>query len=127
MEFDAMKQEEVDGHQRTIIQGRWKKEVVQRFPKGKDDSLPVFVPDLVRLYVDSQTLFPERLLYLKKQPEKKALRPLLNLEFRNVELDAPVNEKEFEFLIPPDVVPEDVTKMYVDRITGAAEAPPASK
>ncbi len=127
MVFDAMKQEEVDGHQRTILQGRWKKEVAQRFPKGKDDSLPPFVPDLVRLYVDAQTLFPERLLYLKKQPEKKAFRPLVNLEFRNVELDGPVDEKEFKFEIPPDVVPEDVTKMYVDRITGSTEAPPATK
>ncbi len=127
MVFDAMKQEEVDGHQTTIIQGRWKKEVAQRFPKGKDDSLPPFVPDLVRLYVDSQTLFPERLLYLKKQPEKKALRPLVSLEFRNVELDGPVDEKEFKFEIPPDVVPEDVTKMYVDRITGSTETPAATK
>jgi outer membrane lipoprotein-sorting protein len=127
MVFDAMKQEEVDGHQRTIVQGRWKKEYSQRFPKGKDDSLPAFVPDLVRLYVDSQTLFPERLLYLKKQPEKKALRPLVNLELRNVELDGPVDEREFKFDIPEGVVPEDVTKMYVDRITGSTETPPATK
>ena len=127
MVFDAMKQEEVEGHRRTIIQGRWKKEFAQRFPKGKDDSLPAFVPDLVRLYVDAQTLFPERLLYLKKQQEKKTLRPLVNLEFQNVELDGPVDEKEFKFDIPEGVVPEDVTKMYVDRITGSAEAPPATK
>ena len=127
MVFDAMKQEEVDGHQRTIVQGRWKKEFAQRFPKGKDESLPAFVPDLVRLYVDSQTLFPERLLYLKKQPEKKSLRPLVNLEFSNVELDGSVDEKEFKFDIPEGVVPEDVTKMYVDRITGSTDAPPATK
>ncbi len=126
MVFDAMKQEESEGHQRTIIQGRWKKELVQRFPKEKDDSLPPFVPDLVRLYVNTQTLFPERLLYLTKQPEKKTFKPLVSLEFHNVEFDGPIDEKSFVFEVPEDddIVPEDVTKMYLDRLTAPGDAAP---
>ena len=127
MVFAAMKEEDTDGHRRTTIQGQWKKELAQRFAKNKDDSLPAFVPDFVRLSVNSETLFPERLLYLKKQPEKKTLKPLVSLEFRNVELDGPISEESFVFEIPPGVIPEDITKIYVDRLTPAPEAPPAKQ
>lgn len=126
VDFDVIKHDEGEAGPRTIIQGHWKEEILQRFPKGKDNSLPAFVPDLVRLYVNSETLFPERLLYLKKQPESKKLRPLVNLEFRNVELDVPVDDSAFKFDIP-DVVPEDVTKLYLDRINGTQEPVPPAK
>ncbi|WP_373652602.1 outer membrane lipoprotein carrier protein LolA [Schlesneria sp. DSM 10557] len=126
VDFDVIKEEASEGGPRTIIQGKWKSEILQRFPKGKDNSLPAFVPDLVRLYVNSENLFPERLLYLKRQPESKKLRPLVNLEFRNVELDTPVDDDAFKFDIP-DVVPEDVTKIYLDRINGVTETAPPAK
>ena len=126
MDFDAMKQEEIEGQSRTIIQGRWKKEVIQRFPKEKEDLLPAFVPDLVRVYVNAENLFPTRILYLKRQPEKKTLKPLLSLEFQNVELNEPVSDDLFVFEIPKDVIPEDITKIYLDRLTPPA-APPAAK
>ena len=124
MVFDAIKQEPSDGHNRTLIQGHWKKEIAQRFPKEKNDALPAFVPDFVRLYVNPETLFPERILYLKKQPEKKTLKSLVSLEFQNVVLDGPVDDESFVFDIPKDVIPEDITKNYVDRLTPPAEAPP---
>jgi hypothetical protein len=123
MVFDAMKQEPADGHNRTLIQGHWKKEIAQRFPKEKNDALPAFVPDFVRLYVNADTLFPERILYLKKQPEKKTLKTLVSLEFQNVVLDGPVDEESFVFEIPKDVIPEDITKSYLDRLTPPAETP----
>lgn len=121
MEFDAIKQDDSEGRRRTVIQGHWKKELAARFNKDKDGILPPFVPDFVRLYVNSETLFPERLLYLKKQADKKTLKPLLNLEFQNVELNGEVDEESFVFKIPKDVIPEDITKIYLDRLTPAAE------
>lgn len=127
MEFDAMKQEDGDGHRRIVIQGHWKKELAQRFTKDKDNILPPFVPDLVRLSVNAETLFPERLIYLKKQPEKKALKPLLSLEFQNVELNGSVDEDEFVFKIPKDVIPEDITKIYLDRLAASSETAPPKK
>jgi outer membrane lipoprotein-sorting protein len=120
MVFDAMKEEDTEGHSQTIVQCRWKKEILQRYPKDKDDSLPVFIPDLVRIYVNTQTMFPEKLLYLKKNVQKKTFRPLVSLEFHNVEFDVPVEDKDFLFQIPPDVVPEDITKQYLDRMIGNA-------
>jgi len=126
VDFDVIKQEQSDAGPRTIIQGHWKKEILERFPKGKDNSLPAFVPDLVRLYVNAETLFPEKLLYLKRQPESKKLRPLVNLEFRNVELDTPVDDAAFKIEIP-DIVPEDITKLYLDRINGTPETAAPAK
>lgn len=117
MVFDAIKEDDSEGHAQTIIQGRWKKEILQRYPKDKEDALPVFIPDLVRIYVNTQTLFPEKLLYLKKIPQKKTFRPLLSLEFQDVEFDVPVDDKVFVFKIPDQVVPEDITKQYLDRLT----------
>ena len=123
MVFDAMKQESNEGRNRTILQGHWKKEIAQRFPKEKNDVLPVYVPDFVRLYVNTETLFPERIIYLKKQPEKKTLKSLVSLDFQNVVLDGTVDENEFVFEIPKDVIPEDITKVYLDRLMPPAEEP----
>ena len=124
--FDVIKQEQTEAGSRTVIQGHWKDEILKRFPKGKDNALPAFVPDLVRLYINAETMFPEKLLYLKRQPESKKLRPLVNLEFRNVELDTPVDDAAFKFEIP-DVVPEDITKLYLDRINGTPETAAPAK
>lgn len=126
MVFDAIKQDEADGHPQTIIQGRWKKEILQRYPKDKEDSLPIFIPDLVRIYVNTQTLFPEKLLYLKKNSQKKTFRPLVSLEFQNIEFDVPVDDKDFVFKIPDGVVPEDITKQYLDRMSGTGNSPDTS-
>ena len=124
--FDVIKQEQTEAGSRTVIQGHWKDEILKRFPKGKDNALPAFVPDLVRLYINAETMFPEKLLYLKRQPESKKLRPLVNLEFRNVELDTAVDDAAFKFEIP-DVVPEDITKLYLDRINGTPETTAPAK
>jgi outer membrane lipoprotein-sorting protein len=121
MVFDVMKEEEIDGQKRTVIQGHWKKDLAQRFPKDKDDLLPPFVPDLVRVYINSRTLFPEKLLYLKKQATKKTFKPLVSLEFRNAEFDRAVDEEMFVFRVPDNIVPEDVTKVFIDRLSGPAE------
>lgn len=127
MVFDAMKEEESDGQTRTVIQGRWKKEIFDKLAKDKDGSLPIFIPDLVRLYINTGTLFPDKLLYLKKTATKKSYKPLVSVEFRNVEFDGRVDEEAFLFDIPPGSVPEDVTKQYLDRLTPSAAKKPAAK
>ena len=130
MTFDQMKQEEVEGRSRTVIQGQWKSTVASRWKRKADDPLPVYIPDMVRIIVDSTTLFPERIVYLKKQTEKdkKGYRVLVSFQFQNVELDATIDDQEFTFVPPEDVVPEDVTRQFLDRITKSqeVEAAPAT-
>ena len=130
MTFDLMKLEEVDGHSRTVVQGQWKSDVVSRWKRKPEDPLPVYIPDMVRIFVNSTTLFPERIVYLKQQTEKdkKGFRALVSFQFRNVEFDAKVDDQEFAFDPPQDVVPEDITRQFLDRITKSqeSEAAPAT-
>lgn len=127
MQFDAIKEDDGDGNRRTVIQGRWKKEVFDQIAKDKEGALPAHMPDLVRLYVNTTTLFPEKLLYLKKIPAKKTYKQLVSLEFRNVEFDGSIDEATFKFDIPPGNVPEDVTKQFLDRLTPQANKNPTPK
>ncbi len=149
MIFEAMKEGTGEGQTQTVVQGQWKADVSSRWRRRPEDPLPAYIPDLVRVVVDSHTLFPERIIYLKKQTEKekteqapaakdksakdapakespaktkKGYRAIVSLTFQNVQLDASIDEQEFTFVPPEDVVPEDITRQYLDRITKSNEA-----
>lgn len=133
MVFDAMKEESTEDGPRTVIQGRWKPEVASRWPRSKEDLLPTYVPDLVRIWIDPQTMFPVRVLYIKRviEKDKKIFRPMVNLKFKNVQFDVPIDDQDFNFVTPPDVVPEDITRLFLDRMKksvddAAAAAKPAA-
>jgi len=129
MTFDAMKEENGEEGARTVVQGRWKPEILARWPRGKDDMLPAYVPDLVRVWVDTQAMFPVRIVYVKRvvENDKKIYRPMVSLKFRNVEFDVPVSEQEFAFVTPEKVVPEDITRQFLDRMKKGAEDAAAAK
>jgi outer membrane lipoprotein-sorting protein len=135
MAFDAMRDEESGGQPLMVIQGRWKKEILAQFPKERDDVLPQFIPDFVQISIDRKTLFPAKIVYLKKvsqntylktQQSPKSIKPLLSLEFRNVEFNGPVDDEAFKFFVPPGVIPVDVTRQYLDRFAAAPPAQPAA-
>ena len=127
MDFDGIKEDEVEGTPRTIIQGRWKKDRFQKFAKDKDNNLPLFIPDMVRIYVNTRTMFPEKILYLKQQPQKKTFKALVSIEFHHVEFDGPVDDDAFAFSFPDEIVPEDVTRQYLERMTNPGPTAPAPK
>lgn len=128
MVFDAIK-EEADDAGRTVVQGRWKPEVASRWPRTKEDLLPDFIPDLVRLWIDPKTQFPVRIVYVKRviEKEKKVYRPMVSLTFKNIEFDAAIDDQEFTFETPEDAVPEDVTRQFLDRMKKSAEDGAAAK
>jgi hypothetical protein len=113
MEFDQLREE----REFVIVQGNWKPEVAAKWQRGKDQPLPSYVPDLLRIYFHAETLFPHRFLYLKRMPEKKTYRSLVRLEFQQVKLDEDVDESAFQFTQPTDIVPDDVTQQYIDQLT----------
>lgn len=116
MDFDAMKEEDGAESPKTIIQGRWKAEFLERVPKEKieqEEVLPPYVPELIRIYVNPSTLFPERIVYLKKQQRKKSFKPLVTLDFQNIEFDGQVEDDAFVFTPPDGVIPEDTTAQYL--------------
>jgi outer membrane lipoprotein-sorting protein len=124
MDFDAMKEETDGPHKVVILQGKWNEEWLAKLV-GKKGDLPAHIPDSMRLYFAADTAFPERLVYLKQQPNKK-YKPLLDLQFRNVVLDGPVDDREFDFTPPEDVEPEDVTRQYLDQLFPKEEKPAAA-
>ena len=123
MIFDAMKEESGEDGAQTIVQGRWKPEVSARWPVSKDGLLPVYVPDMARIWVDPKTMFPVRIVYIKRviEKDKKVYRPMVSLRFRNVQFDAPVNDQEFEFVNTDKTVPEDITRQFLDRMKKSAD------
>lgn len=125
MTFDAMKEESGEDGRRIIVQGRWKPEVAARWPKGKNDLLPVYVPDCVRVWIDTETNFPVRISYIKRVMEKDQLkfRPMVTLKFKDLEFDTPVNDQDFTFVIPPENVspPEDITRQFLDRMKKSSD------
>jgi outer membrane lipoprotein-sorting protein len=125
MVFDAMKQETSGDRSRTVVQGKWKPEIRSRWPQGSDESLPAYVPDMVRIVVDSATMFPERIVYIKRlvEKDKKVNRALVDLQFSKVTFDSAIDDQEFTFVTPDDVVPEDITRQYLDRLKKSAESP----
>lgn len=130
MIFDAMKEVSNDDGTRMVIEGRWKPEIAVRWQRTKDDLLPAFVPDTVRLWIDPQTQFPTRIVYIKRviEKDKKINRPMVSLKFRNVQFDEPIDDQAFIFVPPPDIEPEDITGVFLERIkreeaNGAAKAP----
>lgn len=124
MTFDAMKRDADGGREVVILQGKWNEEWQGKLGM-KNGELPAHLPEAVRVYFAADTQFPERILYLKLQPNKK-FKPLLDLQFRNVVLDGPVDDREFDFTPPENVEPEDVTRQYLDQLF-PSEAKPAEK
>jgi hypothetical protein len=127
MTFDRASDQALEnGRQFKVIQGRWNKESQQRWQAilgGRGEDLPIYVPDAVRVYFDSENLFPQRVLYLKQHPEKKSLRPMVALDFAQVKFNVNVSDADFDYEPPDGVNSEDVTNEYLKQLIPTAGRP----
>lgn len=127
MQFQDVKESGEGSSRFLVIKGKWTPEALARWQRPNDKDLPPYIPDQLRIYLDPETLFPHRFIYLKRDAKEKVLRSLLRLDFQNVELDGPVDDTLFQFTPPEDLVPEDITQQYIDqfaqRTRGTGEAP----
>jgi hypothetical protein len=123
MTFEAMRELEEEGRKFTVIQGRWSDEYLERLTGGQEDiQLPAYMPDHVRIYFDTQTQFPTRILYLRRsEPGATTFVPLLSFEFSDVVLDGPVDDSLFQYTPGPDVKVRDRTGEYLKLINETAE------
>lgn len=119
MNFTQMQEDSSAERPLVILQGTWRRESLERWPRDAQGQLPPYIPDEVRIFFDRETQFPARLLYLKREPGGKGLLPLVSLEFRDVVLGGPVKEQQFLFVPPDDVAPQDITRQYLDQIQQA--------
>jgi hypothetical protein len=123
MKFDKVTTEELavtGGGRRafTVISGEWKdacrQDLLQKMSK---QHLPEHVPDAVRIYLETDSLFPRRIAFLKRRGtqfeslvELDLLRPVTNCRF---------DEHEFEYAPPDGARPVDVTAEYLKQIQNA--------
>ena len=124
MTLEAMRELEADGSRYTVIQGRWKDRVLNRFKLGDEKvQLPEYVPDHVRIYFDAETSFPTRILYLKEtEPGSRKFTALLSLEFLDVVLDAPVSDDLFQYTPAESTQVRDRTRDFLEMIKSAEES-----
>jgi outer membrane lipoprotein-sorting protein len=131
--FDVLRNESIQGIDFVLVAGSWHDKLLKKFrPKGAkpDTPLPAHIPDRIHVYFDKESLFPRRLLYLKKIGD--GYQPMMTLDFVNVEQNVAVNEDSFVFYSPEGAVSQDITQNIISQIVEAAErgrenlAPPES-
>jgi hypothetical protein len=117
MQFQSVKSEMLSDREFWKVSGKWRPDLLRQLTGGDSKAkLPAHIPDAVRVYLAKDTLFPERIEYLKQDAESEDWRPLLELRLTNIALNGPVNPREFEFTPPESVQPEDVTRQYLDQL-----------
>ncbi|WP_417387800.1 LolA family protein [Gimesia sp.] len=117
MNFVSVAERTISGKTLTVLNGVWKDEFLAQW-KGGDPAapveLPAYVPEVVRIYLDQDTLFPRRIAYLKKTQD--SLQSMVTLNFSKVTLNSPIPDTEFTYEPPDGVFPVDVTKQYLQQL-----------
>ncbi len=126
MNFGEPQTVEVDGEELFRVDGQWNADYLKRIQANPQlaKELPEYIPDGSRVYFDREH-FPRRIQYLKKLPDQEGMRPVVTLDFLDVEWlsEADVDPKLFEYEPPEQVYPEDVTKTYIDQLRPAPPLP----
>ncbi|MCA9071867.1 MAG: hypothetical protein KDA84_23225 [Planctomycetaceae bacterium] len=121
MNFGQPEKVVIDGEELYRVDGGWNEEFTTEMMGNPQlaKGLPEYIPDGARVYFDGDD-FPRRIQYLKKVQGLDAMRPLVTLDFMDVEWlsDAEVKPDDFKYTLPDRVYPEDVTKNYVDLLNG---------
>ena len=125
MDFSEVTEKNIDGKDFLVITGRWNaKSLSEKIIPGETQAkgpVPGYVPDYVRIYFDSRTKFPRRLLYLKRHPsDAQRWRPIVTVDFTDVVLNAPVDASSFQYTPPENSVPTDTTPQFIGRLKEVA-------
>lgn len=119
MDFGKPQSVVIDGEELFRVDGQFNKKFKDRIMETAKvaKGLPDYIPDGARVYFDRDD-FPRRIQYLKEEPDHDVLKPIVTLDFLDVEwlTEADVKPSAFAYEPPERVFPEDVTKSYVDQI-----------
>ncbi|MEZ6123334.1 MAG: hypothetical protein R3C49_09190 [Planctomycetaceae bacterium] len=122
MEFGPVQETQVGSDTYLVLAGRWNEKTrteVFKLPADPNAQLPDYIPDYVRIYVDSKAHLPRRIQYLKKHfdPGQKSVRPIVTLDFRNIRLNEELPDDAFNFTGSEKDGPEiDLTSQVIDLI-----------
>lgn len=118
MAFQSVAEITVNGKTLTVLNGRWNDQFLAQLKGGAANAavqLPHYVPDAIRIYLDPESLFPRRIVYLKNN--NNTLESIVTLNFSKVILNAPIDKAEFAYEPPDGVFPADVTNQYLKQLT----------
>jgi hypothetical protein len=121
MTLGDVKEETLRDRPVLVIQATWTDEFLEKMrnPHAPRDSavlLPPFVPDAARIHIDRETGFPLRITYLKKIPNRDVQRASVVLDFLDVELDQPIDKREFAYEPPTGEKVVELTQMFLDQL-----------
>jgi hypothetical protein len=123
MEFESLQQQEYAGESYIVVQGRWRQEYLQKLDTDPQlaqavQQIAPFMPSRVRVYLNQETLFPERILYLQHASiDPVTYHAIMSIEFQDVKLNQGLKPDTFRFTPPPEGVPEfDETNLYIQLI-----------
>ena len=131
MNFEKPQSVVIDGEELFRVDGKWNAAFLAKAKASTEalQGMPDYIPDGARVYFDRDD-FPRRIQYLKKEAKHDVLKPIVTLDFLDVEWlsEDEVKPSAFEYQPPERVFPEDVTKAYVDQLQppttpGAAPKP----
>lgn len=78
--------------------------------------IPEFVPDRVRVYVDSRFIL-RAVEYLKLNADTGEHHPMITIKFENIKLNPKTSAKDFQFEAPKEVYEEEITEVYLQQLT----------
>lgn len=137
IDFKPTRKMVIEGRNFYVLEGAWKPAVRQQFeaqlqqspsPPNGPKVLPGHVPELVRIFLDAETLFPYRIRYLKQSPAAgEEPRPLLTLDLRDIVVNASIDAEEFRYSAPEGAAVADITGQYLEQLKSQSpQAQPAA-
>jgi hypothetical protein len=126
MLFDTITEGTYEDRPYTILQGGWKEEYLTQLSQQMGQAaqaLAPFMPDRVRVYLDGDTLFPTRILYLKQASvDPVKYQAIMTLEFTDVVLNEEIDPQRFRYVPPAGTNVIDETGVYLNMIQGMRAA-----
>ncbi|HEY3965463.1 MAG TPA: hypothetical protein VGM05_12985 [Planctomycetaceae bacterium] len=133
MKFNSVKDVTLHDKPMIVVEGAWIESIAQKLRGSAAPGqpaptlLPPSAPDSVRIYIDHATGFPHRIMYLKKIAGRDVQKPMLVLDFLDVEINPPISDSEFDYVPPKDITPTELTQGFLDQLTPQGnQAPPAA-
>ncbi len=116
IQFDQLKEDTQDGRKVLIIEGGWRAEMLTLWKANNPKApLPDYVPTRIRLFLDGNSFCPRRILYLGRNTEG-SLRPMVSLDFSEIETNIAIPADKFKYSPPDGVFPEDQTQQFLEQI-----------
>ncbi len=116
-DFDETEVVEIKGRSFHKLSGRFQEKHLKAVPDG--NAFPENLPDAIEIYIETESLFPRRIVFQRHGTEKDVLRTIMTTDFTQITLNAELENEDFIFVPPDGVIQEDITNHFVTLIKQA--------